>query len=190
MVSQVGLLMFKDAGEWHAWLADNHDKAKDAWVVHYKKNSKTPGLRYDEALEQAIAFGWIDGKLKSIDSEKFMLRYTPRRANSVWSLRNRKLAESLIASGKMDPSGQASVKNAKTNGNWDIAYSDSQPIMIPEDLQIALDSEKIASENFQRYSVSSQNMYIRWVESAKTFITRHNRIMSVVEKSRQNLKLA
>ncbi|PPD57983.1 YdeI/OmpD-associated family protein [Dehalogenimonas etheniformans] len=190
MVSQVGLLVFNDAGEWHAWLADNHDKAKDAWVVHYKKNSKTPGLRYDEALEQAIAFGWIDGKLKSLDDNRFMLRYSPRKMNSVWSKRNKVIAERLIATGKMEIPGKASVENAKSNGKWDAAYSDDAPIELPEDFHRALSSDRTASENFERFSVSSRNMYVRWIENAKTAATRRARIMSGVERSRQNLKLA
>ena len=90
-------LDFKDRQEWHRWLEQNHEKEAKAWLVIYKKSSKQTGFQYDEALEEALSFGWIDGKVKSIDEERFILRYSPRKANSVWSKINRYKAEQLIA---------------------------------------------------------------------------------------------
>jgi uncharacterized protein YdeI (YjbR/CyaY-like superfamily) len=114
-------LHFKTSTEWHKWLQNNHDKETEAWLVIYKKGSHHTGLRYEEALEEALCFGWIDGKMKSMDKDKFILRYSPRNAKSIWSQQNREKTEQLIASGKMTLAGLARVKEAKMNSTWEKA---------------------------------------------------------------------
>ena len=86
-------LYFKNRKEWRSWLKKNHNKAKEVWLLYYKKHSKKPKILYEDAVEEAICFGWIDGKVRSIDKETFMQRYSPRRKNSIWSLLNKKRAE-------------------------------------------------------------------------------------------------
>ena len=111
-------LDFKDAIEWRNWLAANHHDATEVWIIQLKAKSKNTGLRYLEALEEALSYGWIDGKMHSIDDEKFMLRYTPRKANSNWSENNKKRAEELIRQGRMAEAGMAAIEAAKKNGKW------------------------------------------------------------------------
>jgi uncharacterized protein YdeI (YjbR/CyaY-like superfamily) len=109
---------FRDAAAWRAWLAKHGGTAQQAWVVHLKVNSKLPGLRYEEALEEALAFGWIDGMMRSLDKDRIMQRYTPRRPGSNWSKSNTKRAEELIKQGRMAEAGMAAIQIAKKNGKW------------------------------------------------------------------------
>ena len=181
-------LFFIDAAEWQNWLAANHRDATEAWVVHRKAKSSKPGLRYPEALEEALCFGWIDGKLKSIDETSFMLRYSPRKANSVWSRPNKEKAEELIRTGRMTDAGLAAVAAAKKSGNWYQAYTDQEAFETPEDLRTALASNPAAAANFARFAVSSRNYYIRWIDQAKAPAKRLERISEVVKRSENNLK--
>ncbi|MFC2071063.1 YdeI family protein, partial [Chloroflexota bacterium] len=137
-------IYFADSREWHKWLENNHDSAREAWLFHYKKKSGRSGVSYKEALEEAICFGWIDGKLRSIDEEKYILRYSPRKARSVWSKINRDKAEELIKAGRMQEAGLLKIEEAKKNGNWDNAYTSRQPEEMPADLEKALEEDTTA----------------------------------------------
>jgi uncharacterized protein YdeI (YjbR/CyaY-like superfamily) len=181
-------LHFKTSVEWRKWLQNNHDKATEAWLVIYKKRSSQTGLRYEEALEEALCFGWIDGKMKSIDKDTFILRYSPRNARSIWSQQNREKTEQLIASGKMTQAGLARVEEAKMNGTWEKAYTQKKKDEIPADLEAAQSQNQIALVNFNNFANSYRNMYILWVSSAKTKETRKKRISEVVERSESNNK--
>ena len=181
-------LNFKDIQRWHNWLEQNHNKEREAWLVIYKKRSKQTGLQYDEALEEALCFGWIDGKLKSVDKDRFILRYSPRKANSVWSKINRDKAEQLIAQGRMTAAGLTKIEEAKKNGTWDAAYTNKQRDEIPSDLRKALMENIKAWNNFESFANSYRNMYIGWVIGAKTEETRRKRIIEVVKRSALNMK--
>ena len=181
-------LYFLDAAEWRKWLSANSQQASEAWVIQLKAKSALPGLRYPEALEEALSFGWIDGKVKSIDVDKFMLRYSPRKANSIWSKQNREKAEELIRLDRMAGPGLSAIQAAKDSGNWSKAYTDRIAEALPYDLREALSLKKTANANFKRFSVSSRNMYIRWVNQAKTAQTRLRRITEVVKIAEANLK--
>jgi len=181
-------LDFKNIQEWHRWLEKNHDKQAEAWLIIYKKRSKQTGLRYYEALEEALCFGWIDGKMKSIDRERFTLRFSTRKAKSVWSKINKDQAEQLIAQGRMASAGLAKIQEAKRNGAWDAAYTNKTRDEIPTDLKKALKENPIAWNNFNDLANSYQNMYVGWVVGAKTEETRKKRIVEVLRRSALNKK--
>lgn len=109
-------LLFRNNQEWRNWLEEHHDSAKEVWLVHYKKNSGKVSVSHNKAVEEALCFGWIDGKLKSLDKDSFILRYSPRKANSVWSQINKDKAEQLIYQGRVTKAGLAKVAEAKKNG--------------------------------------------------------------------------
>jgi uncharacterized protein YdeI (YjbR/CyaY-like superfamily) len=144
----------------------------------------------EEAVEEALCFGWIDGKLKRIDDEKHALRFSPRRGNSVWSKINRERAERLIASGRMTRAGLAKIQEAKRSGRWDSAYTSKIGERMPLDLKKALMEDRRAWDDFQGFANTYRNMYIGWVNDAKTDGTRRKRIRKVVEQSLQNKKYA
>ena len=112
---------FASRDDWRAWLEENHATALEIWLVHYKKHTGKPGLTLEEAVEEALCFGWIDGVLKLIDDEKYALRFSPRKKGSVWSETNKRRVAKLIRQGHMTEAGLAKVREAKANGQWQAA---------------------------------------------------------------------
>ena len=181
-------LYFDNSIRWREWLQHNHNKAKEIWLIHYKKNSGKAGISYDEALTEAICFGWIDGRLRSIDEERYIIRYSPRKTRSIWSKFNREKAEELIKSGRMTEAGLVKIKEAKENGYWDSAYTNKEQEEIPSDLEGALIKDDKAWYNFQHFANSYRNNYIGWINNAKTEETRNRRISEVVKRASSNIK--
>ena len=122
-MSGEGDLEFKDRQELRRWLELNHATVSQAWVVIYKKHSDMQGLRYEEAVEEAVCYGWIDGKMNRVDDDRFRQRFTPRRTNSVWSQSNKDRATRMIDAGLMTEAGIAAVDEAEQNGAWSQAYT-------------------------------------------------------------------
>lgn len=178
-------LHFKDSREWRKWLEQEGSTAIEVCLIHYKKGSKKTSVSHDDAVLEALCFGWIDGKLIRTDAEKYILRYTPRTARSVWSRINRDRAEKLITAGRMTEAGLAKIEEARKNGRWDAAY---QNIEMPAELEQALHKNLKALENFNKFADSYRTMYIGWVLDAKTEQTRRRRIEQVVERSAANIK--
>jgi len=104
--------------EWLAWLRENHDTKKGVWLLHYKKHTGKPSIPYDDAIEEALCFGWIDSIIKKIDDEKFARRFTPRKGKSRWSELNKKRARKMMKAGKMTEAGIAKIREAKKSGEW------------------------------------------------------------------------
>ena len=113
----------RDAAEWEAWLDANHETAAEVWLVYWKKASGKPSIKWAEAVEVALKFGWIDGVMRPIDDVQYAQRWTPRRPKSKWSKVNREIALRHIASGEMRPLGLAAVEAGKASGEWDRAYT-------------------------------------------------------------------
>jgi uncharacterized protein YdeI (YjbR/CyaY-like superfamily) len=182
-------LDFKNKEEWRNWLAQNHDKVDHVWLIYYKKGSGKKGISLEESVEEAICFGWIDGRLRKYDDDRFVLRFSTRKAGSVWSKINKDRAEKLIKLGRMTSAGLAKIKEAQQSGQWNNAYTNKVKEKMPSDLKKALNKDKKAWSNFQKFANTYQNMYIIWINGAKTDETRKNRIAKVVEQSLLNKKL-
>jgi len=181
-------LSFKDRAAWHAWLEKNHLTAQEAWLVLNKKGSGRPGLALSDSVEEAICFGWIDGKLKSVDSKIFIVKFTPRREKSVWSQINRQRAEKLIAEGRLMPAGLEKINEAKRTGLYENAYTNKKKEKLPSDLKAALLKNKKAYVNFMNFANTYRNMYIGWVKSSKSKETREKRITEAAKRSGKNIK--
>ncbi len=179
---------FRDRCEWRHWLELNHAQDDAIWVVLQKVKSPNEGIKYDGALEEALCFGWIDGKVKRIDDHEHVQWFSPRRRSSPWSRRNRDKAERLIEEGLMTEAGLAEVERAKENGRWEAAYASKEPTTMSDELLDALKSNKVAHDNFMAFPNSARLMYIRWVNEAKRESTRARRIIRVVERSEENKK--
>ena len=174
---------------WHNWLRDNHKDENVIWIIIQKKKSKKSGILYEEAVLEAVAYGWIDGKMKRLNDDEFMQRFTPRRSGSVWSLSNRKRAESLISEGRMTLAGLKTIEEAKENGRWDKAISSLKGAAnVPDDLIEALIKNKTASENFNSFPPSARFMYIHWINEAKRQDTRERRINTVIYRAEKNMR--
>jgi uncharacterized protein YdeI (YjbR/CyaY-like superfamily) len=163
---------FKTAAEFRSWLADNYTDQTGIWLRFYKKASGTPSINYSEALDEALCYGWIDGQVKKYDESSYLQRFTPRRQRSIWSKRNTKHAERLIAAGRMQPAGLAEVETAKEDGRWDKAYDSPGNITMPEDFLQELSKNPKAEAFFK--SLNKTNAYaIAWrLQTAKRPETR------------------
>ena len=175
-------LMVADDAAWRTWLNGNHAKSPGVRLVLAKKGTTQPTtLTYDEALEEAICFGWIDGQLGRRDSTTFLRRFTPRSPRSAWSQRNAAIAERLSASGRMHRSGDDEVQRAKADGRWEAAYAGQSGAEVPEDLARALAANPRAQAMFQTLTSANQYSIIYRVGSAKKVETRARRVEQFVE---------
>jgi uncharacterized protein YdeI (YjbR/CyaY-like superfamily) len=180
-VTEPAELLVPDAAAWRAWLEAHHGDEDGVWLTLAKKGTTEPtSLSYDQALDEALCFGWIDGQVRRLDEGTFRQRFTPRRARSPWSKRNVGIAERLIADGRMHARGVAEVERARTDGRWEAAYAGPATIDVPDDLAAALASSPRAQAMFEL--LTSQNRYsvLLRVSSAKRPDTRARRIEQFV----------
>jgi uncharacterized protein YdeI (YjbR/CyaY-like superfamily) len=169
-------LLIADHAAWREWLGVNHDGV-GVWLVLAKKGATEPTrLTYDEALDEALCHGWIDGQVRRRDDLTYRQRFTPRRARSSWSQRNVGLIERLSGEGRMHDAGLAAVESAKQDGRWDVAYAGQATIEVPADLTAALVAQPTALAMFE--TLSSQNRYavLHRIGQAKRADTRAKRI--------------
>jgi len=181
-------LYFKTRQEWRQWLKINHSTSEGVWLIYYKKSSGKPRIPYNDAVEEALCFGWIDGKIRRINEDYYIQRYTPRRTGSRWSKYNVDRIEKLIKEGRMEPAGLMAFKEALERP--ELIYSnraDGDPEM-PEDLMNALKENIKAYDNFCRFPPSSRRMYIEWLKYAKRAETRSGRIKKIVGFAEKNIK--
>jgi len=174
-------LIVSDAAAWRAWLTKHHADPAGVWLVLAKKGTEEPtSLTYDQALEEALCHGWIDGQARRRDEATYRQRFTPRRRRSSWSKRNTGIAERLQAEGRMHPAGVAEVERARDDGRWDAAYAGPKSIEVPPDLAEALAAEPRAQAMFE--SLTSQNRYavLYRIATAKRADTRARRIEEFV----------
>lgn len=176
------LLNFENREQWRVWLDKHWAVESEAWVVHHKKQFSSQGLTLEEAVEEALCFGWIDSTLNTLDEKRYVLRYSPRKANSVWSMSNISRVKKLIAEGKMTPAGQQKIEEAKENGQWQAAIRREQVDLIPEELESALLREEGALDAYQALPDSHKKRYIYWLQSAKREDTKQRRIEKIVQE--------
>jgi len=180
-------LLFIDREGFRRWLSENHDKSPGIWMV-FGKTGNLITIRAEDALEEALCFGWIDGQLNSIDQDKYIKRFTPRRKGSKWSEKNRKTAEMLISSGRMAESGFEAIEDAKKRGNWDIPKADPFNEKQINILIDALSGEDLALSNFKNMSNSVKKTYTLFYLDAKKEDTRSRRLQKIVERLKENKK--
>jgi len=195
-MTELKQLQFKTHAAWRAWLEKNHSKSKGIWLVYCKKHSGKASVAYNDAVEEAICFGWIDSKVRTVDADRYMQIYTPRNRDSIWSYTNIKRARKMVEEKKMTPAGLAimppEVKGAVKTGKINTFNKKGQVIPkvlpMPTDLKDALAENKNAGKNWERFAPSHKKMYIYWVLDAKRPETRERRIKEVVRRSENNVK--
>lgn len=176
--------LFEDGGKWRAWLSKHHDKAKEIWLVYYKKGSGKTSVTYPEALDEALCFGWIDSIVKKYDEDRYMQRYTPRKPRSQWSAANKKHVARLIREGRMTEHGLAKIKAAKRDGSWSKFDAVDRDGEAPRDLLDALARNPEAQACFEKMPPSSRKLYGFWIDSAKRPETRARRIAETLVRVR------
>jgi uncharacterized protein YdeI (YjbR/CyaY-like superfamily) len=179
---------FKNRDEFRKWLQKNHSKQTELWILFYKVHTKKKCVRYAEAVEESLCFGWIDGIVKRIDDEKHVQRFTPRKAKSIWSKVNKERAKRMIDAGKMTDAGLVKIKEAKKSGWWQNAYTTSRgDYEMSDEMKKVLMSDKEAWNNFQNFGKGYQNTYIFYVNYAKREETKQKRIQIVLERAKKNM---
>lgn len=177
----------KDRKEWRQWLQNNYSISPGIWLVYYKRDSGKTTISYEDAVEEALSFGWIDSKANTLDDERYMQVFTPRKQGSIWSKINKQRVEKLIKEGLMTSAGLEKIEAAKKDGSWNF-LDDIEDLIIPLDLKQALDSNVSAKTNFESFSISVKKQILYWIKSAKRDATRKNRIEKVVELATENKK--
>ena len=180
--------------KWRAWLEKHHESKKEIWLIYYKKHTGKPRIPYDDAVEEALCFGWIDSTVKKLDDEKYCQRYTPRNYRSIWSDTNIIRLKKMLDQGLMMPQGLKKVPPEV----MEAALSDKilkkghvilKALETPEDLQAALEENPKAKINWEgKFAPSHKKMYIYWITDAKKPETRERRIARVVGFAEENRK--
>ena len=173
--------------EWREWLAANHSRTEGLWLITYKKRSGKPHVSYDEVVEEALCFGWIDSKGNKLDDERTMLWMAPRKSGTGWSALNKQRIATLTEAGLMRPPGLAKIEAAKLDGSWELLDA-IERLEVPADLAAAFPANEVAWDNFDAFPRSAKRGILEWIASAKRAETRERRIAETVELASQNLR--
>jgi uncharacterized protein YdeI (YjbR/CyaY-like superfamily) len=171
--------------EWRLWLEKNYDSYIGIWLIYYKIKSGKLSVKYTEAVKEALCFGWIDSKVKTLDEERYMQIFTPRKPKSVWSKLNKQYIEELIQADLMTEAGMKKIEAAKQDGSW-ASLDAIEALLIPPDLQQALEASDAGKKYFAGFSNSTKKNILFWIESAKRLETRLKRIEQTVISAAQN----
>ena len=194
----------RDRAAWRAWLAAHHATSREVFVVFHRKGTGA-SVTYDESVEEALCFGWIDGIKQKLDDTRYTHRFTPRKPSSKWSAPNRRRAAAMIAAGKMQPAGQAAIDAALRAGTWDLSAAPTAPpasssssasasasaasTAPPAELTSALARSAAAKRTFDALAPGQRRLWMRWVGEAKQAATRTRRAASAVEQLRAGHKV-
>lgn len=181
-------LHFTTAAAWRAWLAQNGERSTGVWLVSYKPRTGKPAIDYEDAICEALCFGWIDATYRRIDDERGALWWSPRRKGSVWARTNKARVERLEVEGRMTDAGRAVIERAKADGSWRL-LEPVEDLIVPDDLAAALEAHAGAEEQWDAFPPTAQRAYLLWVYSAKREATRAKRVAETAELVSQRRRL-
>ena len=181
------LLYFKNANEWRNWLHENHPIYKKVELIFYRVDSQYESMRWEEAVQVAICYGWIDSTVRKLDDDRRKQTFTPRKDKSVWSKLNKTYIQKLLQDGLMHESGLKKIEIAKQNGSWE-SLDAVEDLQIPDDLLHAFHQNKVAFDNYHNFSPSYRKSYLYWLNQAKRLETRATRIGEIIRLCEQNIK--
>jgi uncharacterized protein YdeI (YjbR/CyaY-like superfamily) len=184
---QPQLLEVASRAELRAWLAANHATSPGVLLAIGKKGNTVTALTYDDAVEEGLAFGWIDSTARKLDEHRYTVLFTPRKPGSVWAKSNKERVDRLVAQGLMAPAGLAIVEAAQTDGSWDL-LNGVDDLLVPGDLADALE-QHAAAEAFAAQSATQRRMSLYWIASAKRPATREKRLTEVARAAAEGRKL-
>jgi uncharacterized protein YdeI (YjbR/CyaY-like superfamily) len=165
----------RNCEQWREWLVKHNDSESEVWLVFNKRQTGRPSIAYDEAVDEALCFGWIDSLIKRLDDDRYARKFTPRKPDSRWSTANRKRYAQVKASGRLTPAG---LKRAPTDRSYDAPGP--APSKVPQYIQQALRSRPAAWNYFQSLAPSYRRMYIGWIDSAKRQETKTRRLQEAM----------
>lgn len=178
---------FPNSDAWRQWLEANHREADGIYLIFYAVTHEMESMRWEEAVREALCFGWIDSTVKSLGNGKRQQYFCPRKPGSGWSKLNKQHIEELSAAGKMHPSGLERIEAARRDGSW-TALDDVENGVIPEDLQAAFDKKPKARSFYEELSWTHQKSYLYWLFQAKRKATRQNRISEIIRLCAAGIK--
>jgi len=181
------LISARDRAAWRRWLERNHERTTGVWLELHKKGSRSASVTYEEAVLEALCFGWIDSKPNKLDEERYKLWMAPRKPRSVWSAINKRRVEELTAAGSMAPSGLTAVETAKANGSWK-ALEASDALLVSEDLSAALAAVPDARSNFDGFPPGVRKQILVWINSATRPGTRAKRVEETARLAGENIR--
>jgi uncharacterized protein YdeI (YjbR/CyaY-like superfamily) len=171
--------------QWRRWLTRHHTRNTGIWLVTWKKASGGPHVAYDDIVEEALAFGWVDSKPRALDDERTMLWLAPRKAGTGWSAPNKARIERMTAAGSMHAAGLAKIDAARGDGSWTKLDAVEQ-LVVPTDLAAALKRLPPAAKNFAAFPRSAKRGILEWIEQAKKPETRAKRIEQTTSLAQKN----
>lgn len=175
-----------DRETWRAWLESNHASEGEVWLIYTKAQSQLPSIGYEESVEEALCFGWVDSLIQKIDEQRYARKFTPRRMDSAWSLTNKRRVAKVIAEGRMTPAGLAKITYPLDESPAPRPQLEAQ---MPGWLVEALKTSPTAWENFLKLPPSHKKRYLSWISSAKREETRQKRIQEAIELLEQNKRI-
>lgn len=178
-----------DRESWRSWLEEHHESGEPIWLIFYKKETGKATLSYEEAVEEAVCFGWVEVLVKKIDSERYAQKFTPRKVKSEWSTSSKKRVERMIEQGLMTEAGMRTVRTAKENGMWEKVPLVERANEVPDDFRALLEETPPAFEYFESLAPGYKRQYIAWIISAKRDETRQRRLAKAIEKLSMGQKL-
>ena len=173
--------------DWRAWLQSNHTRPDGIWLITYRRATGKATFTYEQAVEEALCFGWIDGHTKTLDEERGMQWFAPRRAGSVWARSNKERVARLIADGRMTPAGQARIDAAQADGTWAL-WDHVDSLAVPDDLAAALATYPAARAHFDAFPRSARHAILGWIATAKRPETRAKRIAETARLAQENVR--
>ena len=189
MIEPLQTIDIRDARRWRAWLEKHHASTPGIWLVFHKDHTGVPSIPYEDAVRQALCFGWIDGQRNGHDDVSFLQKFTPRRARSIWSKRNCDNVERLIAAGKMTEAGHSEIERAKADGRWEVAYDSPANMQIPADFLKELKKNKEALAFFETLNKTNKFAIAFRMHTAKRPETRERRKQKFLEMMAKGEKL-
>ncbi len=175
----------KSRAAWRKWLAANHTRKDGVWLVTYKQSAGIPDLSYNDGVEEALCFGWVDSKPRALDADRTMLWYAPRKSGSAWAKTNKERVARLIANGLMQEAGLAKINAAKADGSWDTLDSVDR-LEIPAELEAAFGRYAGSSEHFANFPPGIKRGILEWIATARTAATREKRADETARLAAQN----
>ena len=180
-------LHFTTAGEWRAWLAVNHGRPTGVWLVSYKQRTGKLAIAYEDAVCEALCFGWIDSTYRSLDEERGALWWSPRRKGSLWAATNKARVERLEAEGRMTDAGRAKIEQARADGSWEL-LEPVEALVVPDDLAAAFEAYPGAWDRWEEFAPTAKRAYLLWVYTAKRAPTRAKRVAETAERVAAGLR--
>lgn len=187
MATELKIVNCKNRAALRKWLQKHHTQKESIWLILHKKNSTKGTLTYNDAVEEALCFGWIDSKPNKVDDETYKLTYSPRKPKSGWSKINKEKIERLTKEGLMHPAGLAKIEAAKKDGSWN-ALDGIESFEMPAELEKALNKNKTAKKYFDVFPPGIRKQLIQWVTIAKQKETKNKRVKEIVESAAQNIR--